>query len=135
MLKVIKKVVPKNIIAENVQKKTIEHFKKQVISYGYRAHTLRIGADEIGADHTRNRWFCVAHTDNQSKFSSRFNGKMALLPKLFNDTWGYENFSRILRVSNGVSNRAHRLKSLGNAIVPQCVVPIMQAIKELRTEC
>ena len=35
------------------------------------------------------------------------------------------------RVANGIPNRVHRLKGLGNAIVPQCVMPIMWAIKEI----
>jgi DNA (cytosine-5)-methyltransferase 1 len=44
-------------------------------------------------------------------------------------TWSPE--PRVGRVANGVPSRVDRLKGLGNAIVPQCVVPIMQAIKEL----
>ena len=37
----------------------------------------------------------------------------------------------IPRVATGVKNRVDRLKSLGNAIVPNCVEPIMQAIKAI----
>lgn len=35
------------------------------------------------------------------------------------------------RVATGVKNRVNKLKVLGNSIVPQVVMPIMQAIKEI----
>jgi hypothetical protein len=34
------------------------------------------------------------------------------------------------RVANGVRNRVHRLRCLGNSIVPQVVARIFYAIKE-----
>jgi len=41
----------------------------------------------------------------------------------------------IPRVATGIKERANKLKALGNSIVPQVVIPIMQAIKEIDDKC
>ena len=131
MFQTIKKVQPKFVVSENVAKKTIYDFAVQLSSIGYRTAIYRFAASEIGADHKRNRWFAVAHSDNESELFSAIDAKASKLQSLQESFWSYENYAGILRISNGIPNRLHRLKSLGNAIVPQVVVPIMQAIKEI----
>lgn len=50
----------------------------------------------------------------------------------FSDYWAIE--PDVGRVANGIPNRVDRLKGLGNAIVPQVVIPIMQCIKKLNDQ-
>lgn len=57
-----------------------------------------------------------------------------------NNAWDepwLEVATRLCRVDDGIPrklDRINRLKSLGNAIVPQVVVPIMQAIREINSK-
>lgn len=46
------------------------------------------------------------------------------------ENW-FEVATRLCRVDDGVSDRVHRLRGLGNAIVPQVAVEIFQAIKNI----
>ncbi len=58
-----------------------------------------------------------------------FNSSECDSQRLPSDYWSTE--PNVGRVANGIPNRVDRLKGLGNAIVPQCVYPIMIRLKEL----
>lgn len=49
------------------------------------------------------------------------------------DQWAVE--PNVGRVANGVPNRVDRLKSLGNAVVPQQIYPIFKAIADIESGC
>lgn len=106
---------------------------------GYDCEWTIISARQFGAPHLRERWFCVAYTasphDQRRTKKSRTMGqnektqpslsRCSNVSPLWNnkttgDWTGIGVESAICRVVDGIPNRVDRLKSLGNAIVPQC---------------
>ena len=67
-------------------------------------------------------------TFDKSKSSSTYE-KTVSIPKCEERNWDVE--PDVGRVVNGVPKRVDRLKGLGNAIVPQVAMYIMQRIKEV----
>ncbi len=73
-----------------------------------------------GGDMQDNTWNKSKNKQNRNK--SRSKVKQYL--------WSNESKSRICRVANGIPNRIHRIKCLGNAVVPQVAEVFAKAIKE-----
>ncbi len=68
----------------------------------------------------------------EGKSQPRLGNKNDGLSRWLVRAWGTGEWEEgIPRVATGVKDRVNKLKSLGNAIVPQIVMPIMQAIKEV----
>lgn len=143
MFRVVCEVRPNWVIAENVeglianeQGLAFEKCFSDLESAGYDAEAFIIPAIAKNAPHRRNRVWIVANID-----SERLQGASGL-PNGFaygnrgEIRWWRENWlevaAQFCRVDNGVSDRVDRIKSLGNAIVPQVAEEIFKAI--IKTE-
>ena len=130
LIRVIRETGPKYAIVENVSKKPIIWCSAQLQSFGYHTDVGCISAVSCGAWHQRDRWFVIAYPNNQSEFQSPLNAEMALLSRMGDYVWTPANYARALRVHDGVPSRVDRLKSLGNAVVPQVAEFIGRRIVE-----
>jgi len=150
MLAVIKKVRPTWVIGENVAGHItlgIDTVLSDLEATGYSARTFIIPAVAADAPHRRDRCWIVAHADSDSKSDGSINGKKRLVGdttstrcesgQKWSRSWGeisgqqwWEAEPSICRVVDGLSGRVHRIRQLGNSIVPQVAARILWAIKE-----
>ena len=105
---------------------------------GYDAEWHCIRASQLGAWHKRDRVWIMAYPNGQGleglwqgrtlqggREATGYGGPSS---KSLGRAWATE--PDICRVANGVPNRSHRLRCLGNAVVPQVVEFIAGAIWE-----
>ena len=135
-------IQPRFAIIENASAITFRGLNtvlSDLAEIGYDAEWDSVRASDIGAYHQRERVFILSYPKG-------FRQKRICQKQIYRE-WKsqvksmriFERFekrsdlptSRFLRSLNGIPNASHRIKALGNAIVPQVVVPIMQAIKDL----
>lgn len=111
---------------------------------GYDAEWFNIRASDFGAPHKRERLFIIAYFDNdrckgngkccemleKKKFEKLFAFNQEQMENVFQN-WKVElSESNVCRMANGVSNWAHRIRCLGNAVVPQTAEFFAKRIKE-----
>jgi len=134
MFKVIQATRPRWVIGENVTgiiNMALDTVLSDLEGEGYSIQTLIVPACAVDAPHRRDRVWIVANTKSYDVRCSQ-EGRWSPI-KFRNCIRGNRNNwpiePELGRVAYGIPNRVDRLKSLGNAIVPQVVVPIMEAIK------
>ncbi len=122
----------------------------ELAELGYDAEWECIPAGAVGAPHIRNRLWLVGYPNNQGEPAFPVYDEAPGLPRLAADAtrlgnglsalkvsagrhlaldgdwWNAE--PALCRVADGVPDRAHRLKALGNAVVPQIPELIGRAI-------
>jgi DNA (cytosine-5)-methyltransferase 1 len=156
MLRVIKETRPTWVLGENVAGiigLELDNLLSDLEKLNYAAWPIIIPACALDAKHRRDRVWIVAHAQSsQSRQSSQWQGWSHIGRGSADrsgaaDSWretgsqngisGFHQWSaepRMGRVAYGIPNRAHRLRGLGNAIVPQVAEQILKAIIELETK-
>lgn len=146
--RLIGELEPRYVFVENVSDlliRGIDIVLSDLASLRYDAEWHCIQASDVGAPHIRDRVFIIAYPSSQRQScngdahtrssASKFPIGGRLLEginKARSENW-WPSEPYICRVAYGVRNRPHRLRMLGNAIVPLIPKIIGDAIKEIET--
>lgn len=155
-LRIITLSKPSWIVAENVTGivgMELENILDDLEKEGYESQTFIIPACGANAPHRRDRVWIIANAmrkrcdDGIYYWETRYiqkNKKWDLASlqsewqKLIPESWkimsAYEFLQAnagFMRINDGLPHRVDRIKSLGNAIVPQVVYPILKLIREI----
>jgi DNA (cytosine-5)-methyltransferase 1 len=148
MLRVIREIQPVYVVGENVRGLTnwsgglvFDEVQADLETEGYQVLPFLLPACAVNAPHRRDRIWFIAHSDRYSKSTIAVNeysrrGKLGFAKSrgskykrediAFRDEWLTQ--SPICRGDDGIPNRVDRIKSPGNAVVPQVVYEIFKAI-------
>ena len=125
---------PLYVVVENVTallRRGMGRVLGDLAAVGYDAFWDCIPAAALGAHFRGDRVYIVAQNTASSCLRWNGGGPLGVPPK--SDKWGQRKFERLVRyesehgvpagslgrVSDGVPHRVHRLRGLGNAVVPQ----------------
>lgn len=154
-LRIIRSIQPRWIVAENVAgivNMELDQIHDDLENENYNVESYIIPASAVGAPHRRERVWIVANSlrerreirldsgqerDIQIHWERDVKAVQSGWQNVFNESWQTFNLeswlqsaneSEICRMDDGVPNIVDRNKSLGNAIVPQVIYPILRLI-------
>jgi DNA (cytosine-5)-methyltransferase 1 len=133
LMRVVRMVRPKFIILENVSAilaNGLDTVLAELAQAGFDAEWACIPASAVGACHRRDRWWLVAYS-----IGTRLEGKSlwGRLPaeSLYSDWRKYISQPVLHRGDDGLSDRVDRIRSLGNAVVPQVAAIPLARVQHL----
>jgi DNA-cytosine methyltransferase len=140
MLRVIREVGPSFIVGENVSGswQMVDEICTDLEREGFTTEPFGIEAASCGAEHRRFRYWFTAYTDSiglprRQEVTPHPRPEEQLPGFLPSNIWSEIPRPDINRVAHGIPNRSHRIKGLGNAIVPQVAFEIFKAIEVVNT--
>tara|TARA_R110002110_G_scaffold137574_7_gene322824 strand:+ start:767 stop:1459 length:693 start_codon:yes stop_codon:yes gene_type:complete len=134
MLRVIKEARPNFVLAENVAgliNMALDDVLSQLEGEGYSTGTVVLPACSLNAPHRRDRVWIMAHANSERGCSRDAAGEDATdarQPSRCQEHGGWDIEPNVGRVAHGIPHRTHRLKALGNAIVPQVAYEILKQL-------
>jgi DNA (cytosine-5)-methyltransferase 1 len=137
MLRLIRSTQPDWVCGENVGNfvgMALDEVCADLEDAGYEVRAVVLPACSVGASHRRDRCFVLAHTPGVRQQTDPPVGggfgagadERGVQKSPGNSGWPPQ--STLCRVAYGVPNWVDRIRSLGNAVVPQQVYPILAAI-------
>ena len=144
LMRIVRLVRPKFVILENVSailNNGLGVVLGELAQAGFDCEYACIPASAVGACHQRARWWLVANP--MCKGLQGFRGEHELQESSRERTFAWRNSGITLeqdwkryiskptlrRGDDGLSNRVHRLKALGNSIVPQvATIPLKRVL-------
>lgn len=147
MLRIISEIQPTWIVGENVdgiinwsEGLVFEEVQKSLEDKGYEVQSCVLPACGVQGAHRRYRVWFIAHHQGITFEEHKMDQKARTACKSgepcrrqASDIWspsGETNFIELAGELYGIPNRVDRVKSLGNAIVPQVAFEIFKAIEQ-----
>jgi DNA (cytosine-5)-methyltransferase 1 len=115
-LRIVADVAPRYVFAENTARRAIERAADDLEALGYSTRAMALGADDLGADHIRKRYWLLAYADHDRELLGAINAKVAELSRVRPRVWDtYPDESRMV---DGLAHRVDRLEATGDGQVP-----------------
>ncbi len=144
--RLIGEIKPRWVLAENVRGlltsedgRFFRGILRDFADLGFNVGWCTYPAAWVGAVHRRERVFIVANS-NSKRFQGwekgpQMAGAAEQLSGFLQTDIKYDlSELRSYREDNGIKNRAHRLGSIGNMVMPQQIYPVTKAIADIESE-
>ena len=120
MFRVVQESCAPIVFGENVSVEAIDKAAKDLESVGYRVEYIRLGCEDLGADHRRNRFWLLAvrNDENGTNTFAKMSEKLSKLPKLTGKCWTKSPLMTGCAVEVKEADRRKQLLGVGNAQSP-----------------
>lgn len=115
MRRVVADVAPRYVFAENVARRAIDAACDDLEAMGYKTRAIALSAADLGADHSRERYWLRAYADRDGELCRPINAEVAELQDVCARVWA--TFPGSARMADGLADRMDRLDATGNGQV------------------